>query len=100
MSGEDFTLADVIEDPHAGEAVEAVAERDYQQRRRQDLAKALDDLTESQRQAVVLRHCYGFTLDETAARMGMTRAAARATEQKGLRLLRHPKNSRELRAYS
>lgn len=97
-SGEDFTLADVIEDPYAAAGVEAVAEPDYQRRRTQALATALDGLTEDQRRAVVLRHCNGLTLDQTAARMGTTRATARAAEQKGLRLLRHPKN-RELRQY-
>ena len=91
-SGEDFTLADVIEDPYAAAGVEAVAELDYQRRRTQALATALDGLTEDQRRAVVLRHCNGLTLDQTAARMGTTRATARAAEQKGLRLLRHPKN--------
>ena len=97
-SGEDLTLADVIEDPRSEEEIEAVAELDYRQRRRQALAKALDGLTEDQRRAVVLRHCHGLTLDQTADRMGTTRATARAAEQKGLRLLRHPKN-RELRQY-
>ena len=95
---EDLTLADVIEDPYAAAEIEAVAELDYQQRRKQALARALNGLTEDQRQAVVLRHCHGFTVDQTAARMGTTRAAARAAEQKGLRLLRHPIN-RELRMY-
>ena len=97
-SGEDFTLADVIEDPYAAAGVEAVAELDYQRRRTQALATALDGLTEDQRRAVVLRHCNGLTLDQTAARMGTTRATARTAEQKGLRLLRHPIN-RELRMY-
>lgn len=98
-SGEDLTLADVIEDPYAAAEVEAVAELDYQQRRKQALATALDGLTEDQRRAVVLRHCHGLTVDQTASRMGTTRATARAAEQKGLRLLRHPRN-RELREYA
>lgn len=97
--GEDLTLADVIEDPRSEEEIEAVAELDYQQRRRKALATALDGLTEDQRRTVVLRHCHGLTLDQTAARMGTTRATARAAEQKGLRLLRHPQN-RELRQYA
>lgn len=96
--GEDLTLADVIEDPYATAEVEAVAELDYQQQRRQALVKALDGLPEDQRRAVVLRHCHGLTLNQTADKMGITRATARAAEQKGLRLLRHPKN-RELRQY-
>lgn len=98
-SGEDFTLADVLEDTTAAAEIDAVAERDYQQQRKQALAKALDGLTEDQRRAVVLRHCHGLTVDQTADRMGITRATARAAEQKGLRLLRHPKN-RELRQYA
>ena len=98
-SGEDLTLADVIEDPRSEEEIEAVAELDYQQRRKQALATALDGLTEDQRRAVVLRHCHGLTVDQTASRMGTTRATARAAEQKGLRLLRHPQN-RELRQYA
>ena len=98
-SGEDLTLADVIEDPYAAAEVEAVAELDYQRRRTQALATALDGLTEDQRRAVVLRHCHGLTVDQPAARMGTTKATARAAEQKGLRLLRHPKN-RELRQYA
>lgn len=97
--GEDLTLADVIEDPYAAAEVEAVAELDYQQRRRKALATALDGLTEDQRRAVVLRHCHGLTVSQAAAEMGTTRATARAAEQKGLRLLRHPKN-RELRQYA
>ena len=97
-SGEDLTLADVIEDPRSEEEIEAVAELDYQQRRREALTKALNGLTEDQRRAVVLRHCHGLTLDQTAARMGTTKSTARAAEQKGLRLLRHPIN-RELRMY-
>lgn len=98
-SGEDFTLADVVEDPHAAAEVEAVAELDYRQKRRHALSRALDGLTEDQRRAVVLRHCHGLTLDQAAARMGTTRATVRAAEQKGLRLLRHPQN-RELRQYA
>lgn len=91
-SGEDLTLADVIEDPRSEEEIEAVAELDYQQRRKQALATALDGLTEDQRRAVVLRHCHGLTVSQAAAEMGTTRATARAAEKKGLRLLRHPKN--------
>lgn len=56
-------------------------------------------LTADQRAAVVLRHCRGLTLDQTAARMRTTRAQARTAEQKGLRRLRHPSISRELRQY-
>ena len=97
-SGEDFTLADILEDLSATAEIDAVVEIDYQERRREAIRTALESLTADQRRAVVLRHCRGLTLDQTAARMGTTRAAARTAEQKGLRLLRHPIN-RELRMY-
>lgn len=98
-SGESLTFADILEDPAASEEIAEIAERDFQDRRRMAVRRAVDSLQEQQRQAVVLRYCYGLSLDQTAARMGTTRAMASAAEHKGLRLLRHPKNSRELRIY-
>lgn len=98
-SGESLTFADILEDPAASEEIAGIAERDFQDRRRMAVRRAVDSLQEQQRQAVVLRYCYGLSLDQTAARMGTTRAMASAAEHKGLRLLRHPKNSRELRIY-
>ena len=98
LNEEDFTLSDLLEDPDAEAEIGQVAEADFQRRRRAALRKALDRLNESQRQAVVLRYCYGLSMDETAERMHTTRAAARSAEQKGLRLLRHSIN-RELRLY-
>ena len=97
--GNALTLADVLPDPEAEQAIADIEKRDRRQCLHNALQRALQTLSEPQRRAVVLRYCYGLTLDETAARMGMTRATARATEQKGLRLLRQPKNIRELRAY-
>lgn len=98
-SGESLTFADILEDPAASEEIAGIAERDFQDRRRMAVRRAVDSLQEQQRQAVVLRYCYGLSLDQTAARMGTTRATAMTAEQKGLRLLRHPMNSRELRIY-
>ena len=98
-SGESLTFADILEDPAASEEIAGIAERDFQDQRRMAVRRAVDSLQEQQRQAVVLRYCYGLSLDQTAARMGTTRAMASAAEHKGLRLLRHPMNSRELRIY-
>lgn len=98
-SGESLTFADILEDPAASEEIAGIAERDFQDQRRMAVRRAIDSLQEQQRQAVVLRYCYGLSLDQTAARMGTTRATAMTAEQKGLRLLRHPKN-RELRQYA
>lgn len=97
--GDPLSLGDVLPDPEAEQTIEAVAEHDRLQRLHSALYRALQALPETQRRAVVLRHYYGLTLDEAAARMGTTRATAMTAEQKGLRLLRHPKNSRELKLH-
>lgn len=75
--------------------IAGIAERDFQDRRRMAVRRAVDSLQEQQRR-VVLRYCYGLSLDQTAARMSTSRAAVRAAEHKGLR---HPMNSRKLKIY-
>ena len=97
--GDALTLGDVLPDPEAETAFEDVDERDRRQRLHHALHRALQALPETQRRAVVLRYFCSCTVEGTAERMGMTRAAASAAEQKALRLLRHPKISRELRGY-
>ena len=97
--GDALTLADVLQDPEAETAFEDVDERDRRQRLQHALHQALQTLPETQRRAVVLRYFCGCTVEGTAARMGTTRAAASAAEQKALRLLRHPMNSKKLRVY-
>lgn len=97
--GDTMFLGDVLPDPAAEQDIEDIVERDRLQRLHSALYRALLTLSEQQRRAVVLRNCYDLTLNETAARMGTTRATAMTAEQKGLRLLRHPKNSRELKIH-
>ena len=97
--GDALTLADVLPDQTAEAAFEDVDERDRRQRLYHALHRAVQALPETQRRAVVLRYFCGCTVEGTAARMGTTRAAASAAEQKALRLLRHPMNSRKLRIY-
>ena len=97
--GDALTLADVLPDPAAEQAIEDIAERDCRQRLHHALHRALQTLPETQRRAVVLRYFCGCTVEGTAARMGTTRATASAAEQKALCLLRHPMNSKKLRVY-
>ncbi len=80
------TLADVVPDPAAELAVEAVVELDFQQRRRKALERALARLPEAQRAAVVGKCCYGRRVDVRAYNAG-------------LRALRHPSISQELKQY-
>ena len=84
--GDALTLADVLPDPAAEQAIEDIAERDRRQRLYGALHQALQTLPETQRRAVVGRYLYGMKTD--------TRACGA-----GLKSLRHPRISRELRAY-
>lgn len=81
--GEDFTLADTIEDPSAAAEIDDIVERDFQQRRRAALKAALATLPAEQRAAVVGRCCYGRRVDGRAYNAG-------------IRALRHPSVSRAL----
>lgn len=98
-SGEDFTFADVLEDPAAAAEFYMVAEQDFCEGLCSAVSRALDTLSAEQRRAIILRYIRGLTLAQTAERMHTTRATARAAEAKALRLLRHPKNRRELQVY-
>lgn len=84
--GDPFTLADVVPDPAAVAAIDAVEESDFQQRRRKALEAALAALPADQRAAVVGRYCCGQKTD--------TRACGAA-----LRALRHPSISQTLKQY-
>ena len=84
--GDALTLADAMPDPAAEAAFEDVDERDRLQRLHHALNRALQTLPETQRRAVVGRYLYGMKTD--------TRACGA-----GLKSLRHPRISRELRAY-
>lgn len=46
------------------------------------LARCLDQLPEREKRILILRYWYGYTPEETAARMGMTEAAARKLLQR------------------
>lgn len=85
--GDPFTLADVVPDPAAVAAIDAVGEFDFQQRRHKALEAALAKLSEAQQAAVVGRYCYGKKTD--------MRACGAA-----LKALRHPSISQQLREYA
>ena len=84
--GDALTLADALTDPAAERAIEDIAERDRRQRLHHALHRALQTLPETQRRAVVGRYLYGMKTDARACGAG-------------LKALRHPRISRELRVY-
>ena len=52
------------------------------------LANALADLTPAQREAITLRHCRGWSIDQIAAHLGRTPPAVAGLLKRGLRPLR------------
>ncbi|NJM07290.1 sigma-70 family RNA polymerase sigma factor [Candidatus Gracilibacteria bacterium] len=95
----DSTLADFIPDPHALDADDAAASGML----RQQIATALDQLTDRERKVLELR--YGLadgqprTLEEVGRAFGVTRERVRQIEVKALRKLRHPRLGKLLKDY-
>jgi RNA polymerase primary sigma factor len=95
----DSTLADFIPDPHALDADDAAASGML----RQQIASALEQLTERERRVLELR--YGLrdgqprTLEEVGKAFGVTRERVRQIEVKALRKLRHPRLGKLLKDY-
>ena len=96
---EDTCLVDIVADPAAENAVEAVVERDRQQRLCAALDAAVEALPEAERSVLRARYYQGRTLEEIAAERGIGRERVRQIEGKALRMLRHPRNNRELRKH-
>lgn len=86
------TLGDFIEDPQATQCFEWVELHNA-------LEKALHSLTEEQGAVIRCRYYQGLTLEQTGQALGLDWNAVRAVEQKAIRTLRHPTNSRELLQY-
>lgn len=85
-SGDPFVLTDIVPDPAAEAAVDAVAELDFRRRRHEAIEAALAALPAEQRAAVVGRHYYG-------QRVSMRAYTA------GLKALRYPSVARKLREF-
>lgn len=71
-------------------------ERDFATERFRVLRRLLDQLSETQRQAVWLIHAVGLTVPQAAARLQLDAATVRSAADSGLRLLRRPVNARQL----
>lgn len=93
--GNPFTLEDTIPDPRAEDDLNTVEERDKQAA----IRRVLDSLQAEQRQVILLRYYHDMTREQTAQRLHLTRTRVNTIEQKALRILRHPVNSRVLLQY-
>ena len=92
--GDPFTLEDVLDDPDAAAALEAVAEDDQRDRLRTVLEEAVAGLTPEQREAVRRR----YYRQEPPLPPGTARLQDNAAHDAALKRLRHPSVSRRLRA--
>ncbi len=96
---EDSTLEEFIEDEEATEAIDHAS----REMLREQIQRALDVLTERERQVLELR--YGLldgvehTLDEISRYFNITRERVRQIEARALRKLRHPLYSRYLKDF-
>ena len=93
--GTTFSLEDTIPDQRAEEDLNTVEERD----RQAAIRRVLNSLQAEQRQMILLRYFHDLTREQAALRLHLTRTRANTIEQKALRLLRHPVNSRVLLAH-
>lgn len=94
---EDLCIGDLLVDPAAEEAFAAVDDRDRAAKLSKALADALQALPEAEREVLRARFFRAQTLEAVAAELGVNKERVRQIEAKGLRMLRHPKNNRELR---
>jgi RNA polymerase primary sigma factor len=96
---EESTLEEFIEDEEATEAIDHAS----REMLREQIQRALDVLTERERQVLELR--YGLldgvehTLDEISRYFNITRERVRQIESRALRKLRHPLHSRYLKDF-
>lgn len=91
-----FTMLDILADPTAERAMDGLAERDLAEERSRTLHRLLDQLDETQRQAVWLVHGFGLTVPQAAARLQLDAATVRSAADSGMRILRKPANARQL----
>lgn len=90
-----FILADVVADPRAEQDMENLEEIE----RQESVRRVVNSLSEEQRRVILLRYYHDMTREQTAQRLHLTRTRVNTIEQKALRILRHPVNSRVLLQY-
>lgn len=95
QEGDPFTLEDTIPDQRAEDDLNTVEEWD----RQAAIRRVLDSLQAEQRRVILLRYYHDMTREQTAQRLHLTRTRVNTIEQKALRILRHPVNSRVLLQY-
>lgn len=94
-----FTIADIVSDPTAEYAFVEVEEKDRVARLYAALDTTLEALPDAERCVLRARYYQDRTLESIGAEMQVSRERVRQIEGRGLRMLRHPKNNREVRKH-
>ena len=89
---EDTPLAELIPDVKSSAPFEQIAQRDYITNLRKALDTILAELPAACREIIVLRYYGDQDISTVAAIVGITEQAARAAENKAMRLMRTPSN--------
>jgi len=97
MDGEDVTLADTLAFPTDDH--EATEEKMYREQLNARLRSALATLPEEESSTLSRRYFHNQTLRQIGEQDGITPSVVRQRESLGLRKLRHPKISKELRDF-
>ena len=93
---EEMVLEDVLEDLNAARAFEEIEHNELSA----IVGRALDTLTEQQRNVVVYRYWYGLTLEATGRLVGINKGSAARLEQRAMKRLRHSGINPELHKYA
>lgn len=93
------SLVDFVPDQKAAATMEAVEEREYQGQLHEALEMALGTLPEACSQVLRLRYYQDRTLTEVGETLGVVPERVRQMENRGLRILRQPKNAACLRPF-
>lgn len=92
-------LVDFQADPDSAHGFEEVEEQLWREQLHTSLERALNTLSEAEAGTLRRRFYIGQTLEAIAAAEGVNKETIRQRESKALRSLRHPRTSRELRAF-
>ena len=97
--GEDFTLADTIEDPHAADAMQSIEDRIWFDQLREVIGEMLLDLPEKQADILYRRFWQDQTYAAIGADIGIAAENVRVNEWRGLRNLRRSNNMNRLTSF-
>ena len=92
-------FGDLIPDKQAAATLAAVEERAFQEQLKAAMEDVLSDVPEQHRDVLRLRYWDNMTLEAAGELQGISRDQVRQLENKAIRILRRPENTRRLRPF-